>query len=103
MQCRSLPVDYEVGGAPTEASAQTVTVSLNETETRALLQQVPVVYHTQINDILLTALALAFKQHTGGNRPLLIDLEGHPTAANRRRCGPLAHRSAGSPQYFQYG
>ncbi len=45
-------------------------------ETRALLQEVPEAYHTQINDVLLTALAQAFAAWTG-SRSLLIDLEGH--------------------------
>ncbi len=71
-----LPVDHEPRDASREASARTVTVSLSAEETRALLHQVPAVYHTQINDALLTALALAFKEWTG-QESLLIDLEGH--------------------------
>ena len=42
-------------GANTVASERVVRVSLDEEETRALLQEVPSVYHTQINDALLTA------------------------------------------------
>ncbi len=60
----------------TVACARTVSVSLNVEDTQALLQKVPAVYKTQINDLLLTALALAFKQWTGENT-LLVDLEGH--------------------------
>ena len=70
-----LPVDYP-GGGNTVASARTVRVSLSTAETRALLQEVPAAYRTQINDVLLTALVQAFAQWTGA-RSLLIDLEGH--------------------------
>jgi non-ribosomal peptide synthase protein (TIGR01720 family) len=72
-----LPVDNEAGRrANTEASARTVTVSLSEDDTRALVQEVPNVYHTQINDVLLTALVQIFARWTGV-RSLLVDLEGH--------------------------
>jgi non-ribosomal peptide synthase protein (TIGR01720 family) len=70
-----LPVDYP-GGANDVASACTVSVSLSTQETHALLQEVPKAYQTQINDILLTALAQAFA-HWTGVPALLIDLEGH--------------------------
>ncbi len=70
-----LPVDYP-GGVNTEASAQSVVVSLSVEETTALLQEVPEAYRTQINDVLLAALAQAFSEWTG-ERHLLIHLEGH--------------------------
>ncbi|BAY66482.1 amino acid adenylation domain-containing protein [Calothrix brevissima NIES-22] len=70
-----LPVDYE-DGANTAASAATVSISLNATETQALLQEVSKPYNTQINDILLTALAQVANQWTGANS-LLLELEGH--------------------------
>jgi amino acid adenylation domain-containing protein/non-ribosomal peptide synthase protein (TIGR01720 family) len=69
-----LPVDYQ--GTNTEASARTVSLRLDEDETRALLQEVPAAYNTQINDVLLTALVQTFARSTGERR-LLIDLEGH--------------------------
>ena len=53
-----------------------MSVSLSAEETRALLQEVPEAYHTQINDVLLTALVQAFSRWTGA-RSLLVDLEGH--------------------------
>ena len=71
----ALPVDYP-GGVNTVGSAHTVSIGLNVEETQALLHEVPQVYHTQINDMLLTALLQAFNQWTGA-RMLLIDLEGH--------------------------
>ncbi|MEG4500182.1 amino acid adenylation domain-containing protein [Microcoleus sp. F10-C6] len=70
-----LPVDSK-GGANTKASARSVKVSLNSEETRALLQEIHKAYHTQINDILLTALVQVLATWNGSNS-VLIDLEGH--------------------------
>ncbi|MCW5317887.1 amino acid adenylation domain-containing protein [Nostoc sp. KVJ3] len=71
----SIPVDY-AQGINTTASARTVTVSLNEGETLSLLQDVPKAYKTQINDVLLTALALVLSGWTNSDS-VLFDLEGH--------------------------
>jgi amino acid adenylation domain-containing protein/non-ribosomal peptide synthase protein (TIGR01720 family) len=71
----TLPIDY-LEGDNTKASASTVLVSLSPEETQALLQEVPPVYNTQINDVLLTALVQVFGKWTGV-RSLLLDLEGH--------------------------
>ncbi|MDZ8090978.1 MAG: amino acid adenylation domain-containing protein [Nostoc sp. DedQUE05] len=71
----SLPVDYTQAVNTVVSSAQ-VSVSLNEEQTRALLQEVPAVYNTQINDVLLTALVQSFAQWTGESS-LLVDVEGH--------------------------
>jgi len=70
-----LPRDY-VAEDNTAASARVVTVSLTPEETRFLLQDVPSVYRTQINDVLLTALVQAVGKWSGEWR-LLVDLEGH--------------------------
>ncbi|HEV7516954.1 MAG TPA: condensation domain-containing protein, partial [Thermoanaerobaculia bacterium] len=70
-----LPVEL-AQGPDDEGSASTVAVSLPAAATRALLQDVPRAYRTQINDVLLTALSEAFAGWTGGRR-LLLDLEGH--------------------------
>lgn len=70
-----LPTDMPEG-RNTEAAARTVSVVLEAEATRALLQDVPQVYRTQINDALLTALALAFARWTK-RRGLLVELEGH--------------------------
>ncbi|MBR8840829.1 MAG: amino acid adenylation domain-containing protein, partial [Stigonema ocellatum SAG 48.90 = DSM 106950] len=73
----SLPVDYPYGKENnTVASANEVSVSLSVEQTRALLQEVPSAYKTQINDVLLTALMQSFCQWTK-ERSLLVDLEGH--------------------------
>lgn len=74
-QVSQLPRDY-FGQPNTVASASTVSVSLSIEDTQALLQEVPAVYQTQINDILLTALVQGFGQWTG-EKTLLVDLEGH--------------------------
>jgi non-ribosomal peptide synthase protein (TIGR01720 family) len=70
-----LPVDFS-GGENTEASARTVSLSLDVKETRMLLEQVPRAYNTQVNDVLLASLGLAL---TGwvGQPSVWIDLEGH--------------------------
>jgi len=70
-----LPLD-EVVGTNKAADARTLSVSLNADETRALLQEVPVAFRTQINEVLLTALVRALAPWTG-SRSLLLDLEGH--------------------------
>jgi len=70
-----LPVDFE-NGESTGGSSESVSVSLSAAETEALLREIPEVYHTQINDVLLTAVAQAFATWTGNNS-LLLGLEGH--------------------------
>jgi amino acid adenylation domain-containing protein/non-ribosomal peptide synthase protein (TIGR01720 family) len=57
-------------------AAPPIVSTLTPAETRALLQDVPSIYRTQINDVLLTALAEAFAAWTG-ERTLLVQLEGH--------------------------
>ncbi|MEH2135792.1 amino acid adenylation domain-containing protein [Nostoc sp.] len=75
-QVTPLPEDYPASDDNTIASAASVSLALTEEQTRALLQDVPSVYNTQINDVLLTALVQSFAQWTGENS-LLVDLEGH--------------------------
>ena len=71
----ALPLDHSTG-ENTVASAEQVSVSLSVEETYALLHEVPPVYHTQINDVLLTGLVLALQRWTGEGR-WRIALEGH--------------------------
>ncbi|NEU81442.1 non-ribosomal peptide synthetase [Nostoc sp. UIC 10630] len=72
-----LPLDYAaVAQNNTVASSQIVSVYLSVEQTRALLQDVPGAYNTQINDVLLTALVQTFTRWTS-SYSLLIDLEGH--------------------------
>ena len=70
-----IPIDYS-GGANTVKSISTVSVSLNETQTQLLLQDVPKAYQTQINDVLLTALVLVLSKWTNTDS-VLFNLEGH--------------------------
>ena len=63
-------------GENTIASVAQVSLSLSGEETQALLRDVPQVYHTQINDVLLTALAQTLQQWTAAES-WRIGLEGH--------------------------
>ncbi len=70
-----LPVDH-AGGSNEEGQARTLSVGLSEEETRALLQEVPAAFRTEINEVLLTALGLALRELTGKST-VQFDLEGH--------------------------
>src|SRR6266850_2315894 len=72
----ALPVEGRWTQAETGGEMASVSVRLSAEETQALLQHVPAVYHTQINDVLLTALAEALKVWSG-SQAVWIDLEGH--------------------------
>ncbi|EST38536.1 hypothetical protein N566_06915, partial [Streptomycetaceae bacterium MP113-05] len=71
----ALPADHPSGGNFT-AHEQTVEVSLSRHETEALLQRVPSVYRTQVNDVLISALGRTLADWTGADR-LVLGLEGH--------------------------
>ncbi|QSQ16101.1 non-ribosomal peptide synthase/polyketide synthase [Myxococcus landrumensis] len=64
------------GGDTSVASARMVEVSLDETQTRLLLQEAPTAWRANINDVLLTALAESLTSWTGKPR-VRVDLEGH--------------------------
>jgi len=55
---------------------QGVSIGLDRVQTTQLLQQVPAIYRTQVNDLLLTALARTLSRWTG-EASALIQLEGH--------------------------
>ncbi|MEU7861010.1 amino acid adenylation domain-containing protein [Nonomuraea sp. NPDC049141] len=69
-----LPVDGS--GENTVGSARTVSVRLSAETTRALLRDVPGVYRTQVNDVLLGALATVLSAWTGGDT-IPVEMEGH--------------------------
>ncbi|MCM3338071.1 amino acid adenylation domain-containing protein [Paenibacillus sp. MER TA 81-3] len=71
----SFPVDRVEGPSTVAAAEQTIRM-LSAEETRQLLQDVPAAYRTQINDVLLTALARTMAWWSG-ERKLLLHLEGH--------------------------
>ncbi|KEI98762.1 hypothetical protein N496_03920 [Clostridium botulinum A2B3 87] len=60
-----------------EKYAEIYSFAIDEEEyIKALLEYIPKIYHTQINDILLAALMLAINKWSG-KKKILIDLEGH--------------------------
>ncbi|ANN17190.1 non-ribosomal peptide synthetase [Amycolatopsis orientalis] len=69
-----LPVDRP--GRNEAGSARTVSASLGRAETTALLQDVPSVYRTRVNDVLLAALGRVLAGWTGRDR-VVIAVEGH--------------------------
>ena len=71
----ALPVDH-VAGALQNQHGTTVQVQLGKALTQVLLQQAPAAYRTQVNDLLLTALARVLVRWTGQEQAL-IQLEGH--------------------------
>ncbi|MDT7655186.1 MAG: hypothetical protein QOI36_6597, partial [Pseudonocardiales bacterium] len=75
---QEVPAELPVSrtGINTAGSTRTVMAGLSRDETDALLHRVPAVYRTQINDVLLSALARVLASWTGQDR-VLIALEGH--------------------------
>ena len=72
-----LPVDDPSGIAQnTMGDMSSVQVTLTQDETDTLLHHSPRAFKTQINDVLLTAVALAVSRWTG-RRATWLDLEGH--------------------------
>ncbi|WP_458371446.1 non-ribosomal peptide synthetase [Pseudomonas lactis] len=71
----ALPVQRPQGTLR-NCDAKTVSVRLDAERTRQLLQQAPSAYRTQVNDLLLTALARVLC-HWSGQASALIQLEGH--------------------------
>ncbi|XSS61408.1 amino acid adenylation domain-containing protein [Pseudomonas sp. B11] len=63
-------------GARPGRLARTLVSQLDAQRTRQLLQQAPTAYRTQINDLLLTALARVICRWTG-HASSLVQLEGH--------------------------
>ncbi|WP_437589100.1 non-ribosomal peptide synthase/polyketide synthase [Sorangium sp. So ce1000] len=70
------PVADDPSGERTETVMSRVAIALGDVETRALLEDVPEVYRTRIEEVLLTALSLALARWTGGGA-VAIDVEGH--------------------------
>ncbi|MFJ5534653.1 non-ribosomal peptide synthase/polyketide synthase [Streptomyces sp. NPDC093261] len=63
-------------GPNTHGTAATVTVTLDREQTNALLRQVPDVYRTQVNDVLLSALGRTLARWCGRDT-VLVGVEGH--------------------------
>lgn len=73
-QIHPLPVDLH--GRNLESTIKHVNNQLSKELTETLVREVPQVYHTQINEVLLAALAGTYQQWTG-ERNLIVDVEGH--------------------------
>jgi amino acid adenylation domain-containing protein/non-ribosomal peptide synthase protein (TIGR01720 family) len=74
-EAQPLPVDF-AGGSNQVSEARSLTVSLNEAETSALLREVPEAYQTQINEVLVTALGRALRKW-GMSGSAVVEMEGH--------------------------
>ncbi|MFD2837139.1 condensation domain-containing protein [Azotobacter vinelandii] len=70
-----LPCDNPAGGQQNRHAAH-ATTHLARDWTRRLLQEAPAAYRTQVNDLLLTALARVLTRWTG-QAATLVQLEGH--------------------------
>ncbi|WP_143833092.1 non-ribosomal peptide synthetase, partial [Nocardiopsis sinuspersici] len=71
-----VPRDHGHAGNGPVSSQRTVSARLSVETTRALLREVPPVFRTRVNDLLLAALGRVLTGWSGHDR-VLIDLEGH--------------------------
>ncbi|WP_315833218.1 non-ribosomal peptide synthase/polyketide synthase [Bradyrhizobium prioriisuperbiae] len=71
-----LPCDRDHGGIDRVADAEDVSLLLDAALTARLLRDAPSAYRTQVNDLLLAALARAVRQWSGLDE-VLVELEGH--------------------------
>ncbi|MGE3817684.1 MAG: amino acid adenylation domain-containing protein, partial [Nitrospiraceae bacterium] len=74
-RARPIPIDHPAGDKR-ELASETLHVWMDEALTHALLHEVPAVYRTHINDLLLTALVRTLGRWSG-HEEVLLDLEGH--------------------------
>ncbi|MEV4970315.1 amino acid adenylation domain-containing protein [Streptomyces scopuliridis] len=61
----------------TTGRARSRAVTYGADRARHLFSTIPAAFHCEINDVLLTALALAVQRCAGSERDVLIDVEGH--------------------------
>ncbi len=71
----TFPVDLDQS-PDTIANSAVVTGKLSEEDTELLLTRTHQAYQTEINDILLSALSMTIKNHSGLDKPIVY-LEGH--------------------------
>ncbi|WP_170958295.1 non-ribosomal peptide synthetase [Bacillus pseudomycoides] len=71
----NVPVDYEQNKVLNNYN-EVFTIDLDKNETENLLKQANRAYHTEINDLLLTALGEAVHNWSGMTK-ILVNLEGH--------------------------
>lgn len=72
----ALPKDEEWTGEKLHRDMREIELELDEELTRKLLTQAHQAYHTEMNDLLLTGLALAVHEWTGQSK-VALHLEGH--------------------------
>jgi len=70
------PLPTDATGPNTRASERIVSVRLDASETRLLLQETPGAWRARLDDVLLAALAQALGEWTD-HAEVLVDLEGH--------------------------
>jgi amino acid adenylation domain-containing protein/non-ribosomal peptide synthase protein (TIGR01720 family) len=73
---KPLPLDHEYACEALMKDMRDYRVRLGADQTRYLLQEVPKAYHTEINDLLLSALAAALCGWIGESQ-VIVALEGH--------------------------
>ena len=73
---KPLTLDAGKSASNTEGNTNKLQVELDAAATQSLLRDVPAIYNTQINDVLLTALTRAWNKWTGWG-VLFTNLEGH--------------------------
>ncbi|MEV6419527.1 amino acid adenylation domain-containing protein [Streptomyces sp. NPDC051662] len=61
----------------TTGRARSRAVTYGADRARHLFSTIPAAFHCEINDVLLTALALAVRRCVGGESDVVIDVEGH--------------------------
>ncbi|WP_411113831.1 amino acid adenylation domain-containing protein [Streptomyces sp. 029-5] len=61
----------------TTGRARSRAVTYGADRARHLFSTIPAAFHCEINDVLLTALALAVQRCVGSERDVVIDVEGH--------------------------
>ncbi|HEX3030291.1 MAG TPA: amino acid adenylation domain-containing protein, partial [Clostridia bacterium] len=74
--CIHLPVDRTITDAKLK-DMDTIKIAFTEEETERLLRQTHIAYHTEINDILLSALGMTLKGCFGNGDKYVVTLEGH--------------------------
>jgi non-ribosomal peptide synthase protein (TIGR01720 family) len=76
LECARIPTDHIPEREPDEASADTVTRILDESDTRMLRTLANEAYRTRTHELLITAVTQSLTRWTGWNA-IRIDLEGH--------------------------
>ncbi|MCY9537232.1 amino acid adenylation domain-containing protein, partial [Paenibacillus thiaminolyticus] len=75
LEIESLPTDYNKQKS-LRKHTRTTTINLNEQQTAELLKQANRAYNTEIDELLLSAIGMAFKKWADLNR-FIINMEGH--------------------------